>query len=153
MEACNLMTEPTYHFVLHFTEEGADITKLDTLSRDLVKNIRIIGANQVSVGESQPSVSNLTGVRGEPITIGTIFLVITPILLNQLIDYLKTIWLNKRREIEFEYKTSTGVVIKFKVTPDTNLSEIKKSIEEVIKQSNVLEQKTVEKESKNKKRK
>ena len=122
------MTNKEAKLTLSISENDADIERLDKLTNSLIRDIHELGVNSIE----RPSVDDThEGAKGDTLTFATLTLAISPVLLAQLLDFLKTVWLNNKRQIEFEYELKSGVNTKFTVTSETDRNSIKAKLKEI----------------------
>jgi hypothetical protein len=112
-----MMNSEAYHLnvVVAEVENELDAEQQAELTRSLMRRLREFDIESVTpvAGESAPE-----GAKGDPVTVGALALVIAPILLPHLCQFLQN-WIGKDRKVILE--ASNGAKIEF--TPDRRYTE------------------------------
>jgi len=115
------MPEDKLVLYLSLSAGEADPERLDELTRLMILELRELGADSAEgradgMEENEP----LSGIKGDPLTIGAILLVALPALLPNLVAFLQS-WSLRGENRKVRIKTPAGVEIEF--SPEKRLSQ------------------------------
>lgn len=111
------MFSPEIQLYLTVDEADADSERLAELTTRLQRDLHDLGAESV---ERPHKETPLQGAKGEPFTIGALVLVVVPVLLPKLVEFLQG-WSLRGENRKVRIKTPAGLEIEF--TPEKKFSE------------------------------
>jgi hypothetical protein len=103
--------------VISVDEAGSDAEQLDTLTTYLQRDLRELGVDSI---ERSTAGAAPEGAKGDPFTLGALALVVAPVLLPQLLEFLQAFSLRGEQRV-VKIKTPDGLEVEF--TPEKRLSE------------------------------
>jgi hypothetical protein len=115
-------------FTIDIQDDNAEESRLDEMTMRLMHDLREMGAD--SVEKRSSTMPPEKGTKGDPFTIGALALVVAPVVIPGLIDYLKS-WAIDGRSVRI--KTTDGLEVEF--SPKKKMSS-----EEVISLAEKLSQ-------------
>ena len=110
------MSSPEIDLVISIEEAESDAERLDTLTTYLQRDLRELGVDSV---ERPTAGATPEGAKGDPFTLGALALVVVPVLLPQLLEFLQA-WSLRGEQRRVKIKLPDGTEVEF--TPKDRMS-------------------------------